>query len=172
MKDKNDMSGKIGVAFVALFVATGILVGLSAQKEPSKVETMTSVFVDVNPSLELIVDDEGMIDEIKALNEDAENLLLQYQEESKDLNSTIKALTDLLIENNYLNDEETPILITTQNEDLEEALELSDEVEEMVRVRLEEKDKIASILSQAMTQKDKSEQGGENLSLRKQLFVD
>ena len=71
---------------------------------------VSSVTLDINPSIEINLDKNRKVVSLIALNEDA-NDIVSEKSNGKDLEEALRLLTDRLIEKGYLSEEKTVILI-------------------------------------------------------------
>src|SRR5690554_4260809 len=84
------------------------------------------ITLDINPSIEIITNEEGLIEQVNALNSDAEVLLVETDFTGKTVEETIDLVLNLAMELGYIIEyEDNEILITTQidNEELKENLD-------------------------------------------------
>lgn len=70
------------------------------------------VTIDINPSIELVLDKEHTVTSVGAANSDAEVLLWHEDLVGLDLNTAVERITGLAIEMGYLNEENTSISVT------------------------------------------------------------
>lgn len=96
----------------------------------------TYVSVDVNPSIEFIVNRFDRVIKVKAVNDDGEEILSEIplnELTNESIENAIKTTVDQLSEAGYFNSEaEGGIVIATSSEDTEKAEELADELQTSV----------------------------------------
>lgn len=102
------------VAFVVLFVCvitTAVTGGFSKK--------LTVISIDVNPSIQLVVDADGKIDEAIGVNADAKAIIDVLDLEGLELDAALDLIIGSLVEENYISEIANSILISVNNEDLE-----------------------------------------------------
>lgn len=102
------------VAFVVLFacvITTAVTGGFSKK--------LTVISIDVNPSIQLVVDADGTIDEAIGVNADAKAIIDALDLEGLELDAALDLIIGSLVEENYISEIANSILISVNNEDLE-----------------------------------------------------
>lgn len=75
------------------------------------------ITIDINPSVEIITNDEGLVESVNALNDDAEILLIDTSFNGKTVDEVVDIIMSLAMETGYIIDtEENAILITTETD--------------------------------------------------------
>ncbi len=106
-------------AVVVMVVAIGLFAGQAAVSGSE-----TVIALDVNPSIELEINKNEKITEVRALNEEAKIVLGEMDLERVDLDVAINAIIGSMLKNGYLSADQNSILISidTKNKDKAEAL--------------------------------------------------
>lgn len=102
------------VAFVVLFacvITTAVTGGFSKK--------LTVISIDVNPSIQLVVDADGKIDEAIGVNADAKAIIDALDLEGLELDAALDLIIGSLVKENYISEIANSILISVNNEDLE-----------------------------------------------------
>lgn len=72
------------------------------------------ITIDINPSIEIITNDEGLVEQVNPLNHDAEILLLDHDFLGKTVDEVVDTIMNLALEAGYIIEEdENAIIITT-----------------------------------------------------------
>lgn len=102
------------------------------------------VSLDVNPSVEYSVNRFDRILVVKAVNDDGEAILTGLDLKNKTIQNGLKETLDQLIAGGYLEeDPDSSVVITTSNDDMEEAEQLASELKQEIRTYLLTQDGIA-----------------------------
>lgn len=110
----------------------------------------TVVMLDVNPSVSLMVNDRGVVVEVKAENEDAEALETELLLCGKDCETAVKETITVLQNHGYITELKNSMLITVLDGDPEKAESLRQSLVDSVCAYNEGMDYGFSILSQIM----------------------
>lgn len=123
---KINRTAKVLFSIVAIFLLTILsTIGWSSWQTPVVVATLS---VDINPSLELALDKEKHIVNVRAKNDDAQRLLQGFNFKGQILTQALNQLITRAIELNYIN-EERKLIVLGFSQGTEETLE-SDESNE------------------------------------------
>jgi hypothetical protein len=96
------------------------------------------VSMDVNPSVEYSVNRFDRILDVKAVNDDGKAILSELDLKNKKLQDAMKETLDQLIKDGYLTDDpDSGVVITTSNEDMDEAEKLASNLEQEIKVYLD-----------------------------------
>ncbi len=111
----------IAASFVIIFVV-GLLIGNvggNGTDSPMPQLEYASVYIDVNPSIEIVVDDTGAVASVKAANTDAEKLLADMDLTGVNVKTALSAVIGALYMNGYFGADENSMLVSvgeTHNE--------------------------------------------------------
>ena len=131
------------IMFVLVLTLGFMLVGCNKNSAPDyDLNNVKNAYItiDINPSIEIITGDTGMVVQVNGLNNDAIRLLIETNFEGKTVDEVIEAILQLALDFGYLNfDVENAILISTVTSanDESEALErkVSQKVQDFINQR-------------------------------------
>ena len=104
---------------------------------------------DVNPSVELKIDEDREVVSAQALNEDGQKVLDNMDLRDADLTVAVNAIIGSMLKNGYLTVSENSILVSVKNKDANKAKALEEEISSDISAILNASSINASILSQA-----------------------
>ncbi|NLG81573.1 MAG: hypothetical protein GX490_03485 [Bacilli bacterium] len=109
------------VIFLGLLILLGIGI-LTGCETLVKAESFSNAYItiDINPSIEIITDEEGLVVQVNALNEDADVLLTDTDFSGKTVEETIAEILELAKEYGYLDIESENAIVVTYLTDEEE----------------------------------------------------
>jgi len=81
-------------------------------------QDMSIVSIDVNPSIELVINEKEIIKDVKVNNEDGNKILSNIKLNNVDLNTGINAIIASMLKEGYIDELKNSILITVENKDL------------------------------------------------------
>lgn len=125
---------KIKIA-ITLFIFFMLLPGLyGCVKGETYTVPNAFITIDINPSIEILTGDDGLVSEVNALNEDAEILLYGTDFTGKSAEEVAEAIIQLGIELGYLDSElENAIIITAEADNNDETSELELRLERRIQ---------------------------------------
>ena len=100
------------VAFMTCFVFVACI-GLFFFNKPA----LSIVTLDVNPGIEIHLNDDNTIDEVLAINDDANIVLAGLDLNNKDINVGLESILDSMLEKGYLSKDKNSILLSIDCED-------------------------------------------------------
>ena len=126
--------------------------------------TVTSVVsLDVNPSIQLQVNNSEKVLKVQALNAEARDVLADMPLEGTHLNVAVNAIVGSLLQHGYLDSISSAILISVEDADTQRASRLQQELTDQVGSALANQQSQASILSQTLTSdRQLQDQAAEN----------
>ena len=128
---------------------TGSIVEPSAVPSDAVVDSI--ITLDVNPSLNIIVDAADKVIEVQPLNDDARTVIGDMDFAGSDLDVTVNALIGSMLMNGYLDDIRNSILVSVANGDTAKAESLQQQVSDMINSAVGEGGFEASVLTQTVT---------------------
>lgn len=141
---------KITSAIAAAFV---LMLGLIFAVKLIGNAPLTTVAIDVNPSIELNLDKNENVVSVNALNSDAATIIEGLELEGRKLDKAIKLIVGSMIEKGYISELANSILVSVDGDD-ERSAALRDKLASMIKSILDD-DKIeGSVLSQTHTPND------------------
>lgn len=139
-------SGIIAAAVLALFVAG--IAGFNVYDQ----KTVDSVIsLDVNPSLEMKVNKNEKVLEVKPLNEDGQIIVGEMDFKNTDLEMAVNALIGSMLKNGYISEIKNSILISVENKDEARRASLQKKLTEEIDKLLRASSINGAIVSQAVT---------------------
>ena len=126
--------------------------GSSAQKYESLVT------LDVNPSIQLQLDDDEKVVDVVAGNEDAKKIIKDMDLDDADANVAINAVLGSLVKEGYLTTENNTVLLSVENDDDDKRESLEDDFSEHIQSSLKEYEIDGAILSQSLDLDDDIEE--------------
>ncbi len=115
----------------------------------------TTVFFDVNPSVEILLNRDDRVLEVKALNADGEKIVGDMDMKNTDLDVAVNALVGSMLKNGYLSDIANSILISVDNDDPQKAAALQQRLIESINAIIGGASFDGSILSQKLSHDEK-----------------
>ena len=133
-------------------------------------KTASIVSLDVNPSIEIHVDEDGDVLRTESLNSDGEKVLEGMKLKGADADTAVNAIVGSLLRHGYIDDVANSILLTVEDENTVRGEKLKQELTEEIHEILSATAINASILSQNMKETNLAEQ--ENISEGKATLVE
>ena len=93
---------------VVILLVVGILLVFFLNK--SKEEVLTSLFIDINPSVEIKMNEEKIVREVIPVNEDAKGIVSEDLKD-KPIKDVVTTIINKIIEGDYIEDERVEILL-------------------------------------------------------------
>ena len=162
------MNGKKLLA--GLGAAAILLTGIGAYGVWNGNRTASIVQLDVNPSVELHVDNDGDVLRTSALNPDGEKILEGMKLKGTDADTAVNAIVGSLLRHGYIDELANSILLTVDDENTARGTKLKEELTEEINAILNATAVQAAILSQDMKETALAEQ--ENISQGKATLIE
>lgn len=86
------------------------------------------VSLDINPSLELVTDENGTVVAVRGANEDGQILLYSEEIKGMDISAAVEKITQLSVDMGYLNPDNTTVGVTVSSGNADYAAEITDKV--------------------------------------------
>lgn len=149
-KKKNRKTVKYMLAAAAcLILMLGGGFGLNAYHINHRV--VSTVSLEVNPSVQIMVNGKERVLDVKALNKDGEIVIGDMDFSGSDINVTVNALIGSMLRNGYLNELANSILISVDNEDPAQGAALQEKLTREVNKLLESDGFMGAVLSQTIS---------------------
>ena len=130
------------------------------------------VYLDVNPSVEISTNKQDKVLDIRALNDDAEDYLDNYEFKGKDLDEVSIELIDRFIDKGYLDQSHNTILISIRNENEEKSKEQKERLNTKVKEYLEDKNIKPVVLAQSIKEEDDDFDETYEISEGRLIFIE
>lgn len=165
-------------AICLMLFISGLSIGLfipngdGGKVTPTDAETF--VYLDVNPSIELRMDNENKVVECLAANEDAETILAGLKLEGVDMNTALTAIVGSMYVNGYLTEDSNSILISVDGKDEETTDTLLSDITSKINTVFENSGLECSIVAQRVEVDDDLKQRAQEngVSVGKMHLVD
>lgn len=162
-------------AIISVCVAFLLIISVCAGMflHANRVESI--VAIDVNPSIELTVNDANRVLTATPLNQDAETILAGMDLKKVDLFVAVNAIIGSMVKNGYLVDDITDaILVSVQNSDQQKADALKNEVVSDINSYLTQNNVTATVYNQNVTSNDDLQKLAQQygISYGKMYFID
>lgn len=145
-------------AAVVIILTSGIVGSKIANTKTllSKPETVDSIVsLDVNPSIELLINYEEKIIEANPLNEDAEIVIGDMELKGNDLSLAVNAIIGSMVRNGYMDELSNAILISVDNEDEKKGAKLEKRLSKEVGKLLNAEGLDGAVISQTIKRDNK-----------------
>ena len=154
------ISKKLGILSILLLLAVGVYGGVKLT-EPSYI-----LMMDVNPSIEIVSNRLDRVVEVKALNDDAKEMLKDFSLKNKNLESVIEDLADLMVLKGYITGGKDNFVMISVN-DSDANKNVLDKLNTAIAAYLENKQIEATIVNQSISEQLESNQTGRQLVAKK-----
>ncbi|MBO5338901.1 MAG: hypothetical protein J6A96_04295 [Clostridia bacterium] len=134
----------------------------------------TFVYLDVNPSVELQVNNESKIVSCIPTNNDAEIILNGLELKGVDMNTALTAIIGSMYVNGYLSTDSNSILVSVNTSDEDNETSIIESITDRINKVFEKTDMECSIITQSVELNDELKQRAEEngVSVGKMHFID
>ena len=151
-KRMNPWIKRIASAAAVFVLFAGVLIGTNAYNANNKVASIVSL--DVNPSIEIRVNQKENVLEVNPLNDDGRTVVGDMDLEGTSLDITINALIGSMLREGFISELSNSILISVENSDLEKSVELQNKLTDEISKLLQTNKFSGAILSQTISSND------------------
>ncbi len=137
-----------GIAAALVIVVAGIT-GFGIYQNNYAIDSTVSL--DVNPSIEITVNQKERVLAVNALNEDAQKVLANMDFKGSNLDVTVNALIGSMLRNGYITELSNSILISVNNDDLQKGAALQERLTQEINALLQTESFSGAVLSQTLT---------------------
>ncbi len=172
MKKFNILSrGFIGAATVACVLFAAGIVGVPYYGNNFVPDS--HVDIDVNPGVEIITNKNNKVIEIQSTNKDGKAVIDGMDLKNAELKVAVNALIGSMVQKGYITNNNTGILVTVRNDNLDKADKVKEEVLDDINFALYKNDIKANIMNQTLKNTvDAAKFAKENnISIGKAVFV-
>lgn len=159
VKKKKNRLLPIAVAAALVLVCLGGYLGLSYANRadlPAEYSVASVITLDVNPSLNIVMDESDKVLEVQPLNDDAKTVIGDMDFAGSSLDVTVNALIGSMLVNGYLDDIRNSILVSVENGDSAKAESLQQQVSDLISSAVGDGGFEASVLTQTVTSTSES----------------
>jgi hypothetical protein len=137
-------------------------------------DNLNYIMIDINPSVQLGVNEDDKVVEVVALNEDADILLSDMNLEDMELEEAVDSIVDEAVEIGYIDEfsNENQVVVSSCLEKKQKRLEYENKISERIRKRLENRNVYAEVLSNGVTDEIKAEADEVGVSYGKMLLIE
>lgn len=166
MTKKTNWTKYAAIAATFLLVAGLGIFGLSRQKNTPPAENgqpntnvvvtdpqpeiivASTVLIDINPSIELQIDDKKVVIKVTPLNDDAKKVLADMKLDGTNVTTATNAIVGALLKNGYIDELANSILVSVEDTDAARGAKIQSEVAAEIDAILSSASRQASVLSQ------------------------
>ncbi len=130
-------------------------IGLDVYSASMKSRIMTVVDIDVNPSIELNINANDRIVSVRAINQDAVEILDGMDLTGAQTKVAVNAIMGSMFEHGYLKGETDSVLVSVSNKDEAKALEVERDVTENIDSLMKAYSQDVSVIGQTIEKEDK-----------------
>ena len=135
----------------ALVLGVGLGMGAFTEKTPEKsMDAGYKVLLDVNPSIEISVNEEDIITDVQSLNTDAEAIIEGKDIAGKELTEGVNTLLDELVDKGYISKEANSVLVSIEGAGKEKADKVKEKLTDKIQTELAEKQVEGSVIVQQL----------------------
>lgn len=145
---KNNWVPKIAGLAAALLLVVGAGFGWNTYQ--TNYAVASTVSLDVNPSIEITVNQKERVLDVNALNEDGEKILADMDFEGSDIDVTVNAIIGSMVRNGYLNELSNSILVSVDSKDTEKSTALQNKLAKEVNALLQTDTFTGAVISQTV----------------------
>lgn len=151
-KRRNMKYVKVLGTIAAVFAIVLGLIGYFKYSKSNQIESI--VALDINPSVEISLNNFDRVVEAKALNSDGEKVLKDMDLKNVDMDVAINAIVGSLLKNGYISEVANSVLVSVKNDDEVKASEIEEKIIDEVEKILKASKIDAAILSQMYDDSD------------------
>lgn len=151
VKKKKNRFLPLAVAAAIVLVCIGGYIGLHYGAAEPGAAIASVITLDVNPSLNIVMDTSDKVIEVQPLNEDARTVIGDMDFAGANLDVTVNALIGSMLVNGYLDDIRNSILVSVENGDAAKAASLQAQVSALISSAVGDGGFEAAVLTQTVT---------------------
>lgn len=156
VKKKKKRFLPLAVAAAIVLVCIGGYIGLNYGAAEPGAAIASVITLDVNPSLNIVMDTSDKVIEVQPLNEDARTVIGGMDFAGANLDVTVNALIGSMLVNGYLDDIRNSILVSVENGDAAKAESLQAQVSALISSAVGDGGFEASVLTQTVSSTSES----------------
>ncbi len=147
------VAAAIVIILTAGFVGSKITSNNAVKVKPETVDSIVSL--DVNPSIELLINDNERIIEAKALNDDAKTVIGDMDFSGSNLSLAVNAIIGSMVRNGYIDELSNAILISVDSDNEKQGTKLQKKLEKEVNKILSIEGFKGQVISQTVKKDEK-----------------
>ena len=141
----------IVVAVAACFALLVVGVGVFTRIQSQSLAIASVISLDVNPSVQLDVNDKSRVIDAKAINPDGETILAEMDLKNTDLTVAVNAIVGSLLRHGYVDELANSILVTVEDDNTTRAQQLQNSVSQQVTSALNSAQVNGAVISQTVS---------------------
>lgn len=146
-------------ALAVMILCVGGVFGFNQYNKFYKVDSV--IDFDVNPSIELNVNENEKVISVNALNEDGEKILDGMDLKKVELDVAVNAIIGSMLKNGYISEIENSILVSVKNNDIEKANKIKEDITNNINQILNASSISGSVLSQTYNEDENTQKLAE-----------
>ncbi len=160
----------VGAVAACLILASGVFGGAYYS---NNIRVDSIVDIDVNPSIELLVNKKDTVIDVRAVNEDATALLDGMNLKKTELKVAVNAIIGSMVKQGYIVDDASGILVTVKNDNEAKAQKLRNGIVADIDTSLDAMNINASVFTHTTNKYDEAEKFAQDngISFGKSVFV-
>lgn len=162
-RKKGSAANYVMAAAACLLLVFGGGFGVNAYR--ANYAVASTVSLEVNPSIQITVNEKERVLDVKALNKDGEIVIGDMDFSGSDIDVAVNALIGSMLRNGYLNELANSILISVDNEDPAKGTALQEELTKEVNDLLASDGFLGAVLSQTITEKSSLQQQADQYGI-------
>ena len=153
---KRNISKKIMYGALAFAASLALLITGALTFTPTKGQNdnFATITLDVNPSLEIKVDENETVRAVTALNEDAKTVMGDMRFEGSSLELTVNALIGSMVRNGYLNEITNSVLLSVDSKDAEKGITIKEKLAGEIAAMINTESFKGAVISQTVSSDD------------------
>ena len=145
---KKNFKPLVAIAACFIFLCAGLFVGI---KYAGNAKSVTTVSLDVNPSIEIKINSKNVVTDVDTLNKDAEKVLGDMDLEGSKIDVAINAVIGSMLRNGYLSEISNSVLASVAGGDSAKNAQLQSEITKWINDTLKIGNIDAAVISQEIT---------------------
>ena len=145
---KKNFKPLVAIAACFIFLCAGPFVGI---KYAGNAKSVTTVSLDVNPSIEIKINSKNVVTDVDTLNKDAEKVLGDMDLEGSKIDVAINAVIGSMLRNGYLSEISNSVLVSVAGGDSAKNAQLQSEITKWINDTLKIGNIDAAVISQEIT---------------------
>ena len=145
---KKNFKPLVAIAACFIFLCAGLFVGI---KYAGNAKSVTTVSLDVNPSIEIKINSKNVVTDVDTLNKDAEKVLGDMDLEGSKIDVAINAVIGSMLRNGYLSEISNSVLVSVAGGGSAKNAQLQSEITKWINDTLKIGNIDAAVISQEIT---------------------
>lgn len=152
MRKHTNRNSRIFAGLAAVAACLALAFGINWYTSAGRVTAHVSL--DVNPSVQLDLNQKNRVLKANALNEDAQIILKDMDLEGVEAETAVNAVIGSMVKNGYVGEDANSILISVESKDQNEAAELRQKLSQTAQQSMQQDQVEAAVLSQVIQMDD------------------